>query len=79
MHSSESAGSGTLLLLGGSAAVGTLGAGEDAARGKDEDVTVGELLLEFAGEALLDLVEAGEEGHGDEDDDCALVVADFEL
>ena len=28
---------------------------------------------------LLDFVEAGEEGDGDEDDDCFLAVADFEL
>jgi len=28
---------------------------------------------------LLDFVETGEEGHGDEDDDCFLAVADFEL
>jgi hypothetical protein len=69
----------TLLLLRGAAAVAALGAGQDAARGQDQDVAVGEFLLEFAGQALLDLVEAGEEGNGDEDDDRALVVADFEL
>ena len=28
---------------------------------------------------LLDLVEAGEERDGDEDDDCLFAVADFEL
>lgn len=28
---------------------------------------------------LLDFVEAGEEWDGDEDDDCFLAVADFEL
>ena len=28
---------------------------------------------------LLDFVEAGEEGYGDEDDDCFFAVADFEL
>jgi len=28
---------------------------------------------------LLDFVEAGEEGDGDEDDDCFFAVADFEL
>lgn len=28
---------------------------------------------------LLDFVEAGEEGNGDEDDDCFFAVADFEL
>ncbi len=28
---------------------------------------------------LLDFVETGEEGDGDEDDDCFFAVADFEL
>lgn len=56
-----------------------LGTRKDAARGKDEDVTVGELLFEFAGEALLDFVEAGEDGDWHEDDDGAFAVADFEL
>lgn len=90
-----------LLGLGRAGAVGTFGAGEDAARGEEEDVSVGEFLFEFAGETgggdwgsvvggkrdfgwggrvpLLDFVEAGEEGDGDEDDDCFLAVADFEL
>lgn len=79
MDSGKSAGSRTLLLLGSSAAVGALGAGQDASRGEDEDVTVGELLLEFAGKALLNLVEAGKERDRNEDDDCALVVADLKL
>ena len=42
-------------------------------------MAVGELLLEFAGQALLDLVETREEWHGDEDHDGALAMADFEL
>ncbi len=42
-------------------------------------MAVGELLLEFASQALLDLVEARQEGYGDEDDDGALAVADLEL
>lgn len=42
-------------------------------------MAVGELLLEFTGQALLDLVEAAEERDGDEDDDGLLAVADFEL
>ena len=79
VNGGQSAGTGALLLLGGAAAVGALGAGENAARGQDQDVAVGELLLELAGQALLDLVEAGEEGDRDEDDDGALVVADLEL
>jgi hypothetical protein len=41
-----------LLLLSGAAAVGALGARKDAARGDDEDVAVGELLLELTGEAV---------------------------
>jgi hypothetical protein len=45
-----------LLLLRCAAAVGALGTGEDASRSDDEDVAVGELLLEFAGEAMLMLV-----------------------
>jgi len=61
------------------AAVGALGAWEDAARGEDQDVAVRELLLELAGQALLDFVEAGEEGDGDEDDDGFFAVADFDL
>lgn len=47
----ECAGSWTLLSLRCAAAVAALGAGENAARGDDEDVAVGELLLELAGEA----------------------------
>ena len=42
-------------------------------------MAVRELLLEFAGQALLDLVETGKEGDGDKDHDGALAVADFEL
>ena len=79
MYGSQSTAARTLLFLAASAAVGAFGTGEDPARGEDEDVAVRELLLEFAGEALLDLVEAREEGDGDEDYDCFLAVADFEL
>jgi hypothetical protein len=75
----QGTGARTLLLLRGTAAVGALGTGQDASRGQDEDVTVGELLLELAGQALLDLVEAGEERNRDEDNNGALVVADLEL
>lgn len=42
-------------------------------------MSVGELLLEFSGQSLLDLVEVVEERDWDEDDDCALSMADFEL
>lgn len=48
----ECSGTGSLLSLRGSGAVGALGAGEDTARGKEEDVAVGELLLELTGEAI---------------------------
>lgn len=51
VDSSEGARTGALLLLGVARAGGALGAGEDAARGEDQDVAVRELLLELAGEA----------------------------
>ena len=79
MHGSQGSRAGTLLGLAGARAVGSFWAGENAAHGEDQDVAVGELLLEFAGQALLDLVEAGEEGDRDEDNDGALAVANFEL
>ena len=79
VHGGQGAGPGPFLGLGGAAAVGAFGAREDAARGQDEHVPVRELLLQFACQALLDLVEAGEEGDGDEDHDRALAVANFEL
>lgn len=69
----------TLLGLRGAGSVGSLGAGENAARSDEQDVAVGELLLELAGQTLLDLVEAGEERDGDEDNDGTLAVANFEL
>ena len=50
VDSSESAGTRTLLLLGVAAAGRALGAGQDAARGEDQDMAVGELLLELTGE-----------------------------
>ena len=68
-----------LLGLIRAAAVGALGAREDAAGGEDEDVTIREFLFELARQALLDFVEAREERDGDEDDDCFLAVADFDL
>lgn len=48
----ECSGTGTLLGLRGSRAVGALGAGENTARGEEEDVAVGELLLELTGETV---------------------------
>lgn len=48
----EGAAARTLLGLRRPAAVAALGAWQDAARGDDDDVAVGELLLELTGEAL---------------------------
>jgi len=79
VHGGQGSRARTLLGLAGAGTIGALGAGQNAAHGQDQDVAVGELLLEFAGQALLDLVEAREEGDGDEDDDGALAVRDFEL
>lgn len=52
MDSSQSAGTGALLLLGVAGAGRALGAGQDAARSQDEDVAVGELLLQLTGQAV---------------------------
>ena len=51
VHGGECAGARALLRLRGAAAVAAFRAGEDAARGDDQDVPVGELLFEFAGQA----------------------------
>lgn len=48
----QCAGAGTLLLLGVARAGGSLGAGQDAARGQDQHVAVGELLLQLTGQAV---------------------------
>lgn len=48
----QRAGARALLGLRGAAAVAALGARQDAARCDDEDVAVGELLLQLAGEAV---------------------------
>jgi hypothetical protein len=79
VDSGESAGAGALLLLVVAAAGGALGAGKDAARGEDEDVAVGELLLELTGETLLDAVETGQGRDGDKDDNSLLAVANLDL
>lgn len=79
VNGGQSSAARTLLGKAGAGAVGALGARQDAARGKDQNMTVRELLLQLAGQTLLDLVEAGEEGDRDKDDDGALAVADFEL
>ena len=51
VDSGQSARTGALLGLGVAGAAGALGAGEDAARGQDQDVAVGELLLQLTGQA----------------------------
>jgi len=50
-----------LLCLVGARAVGALGAGKDAARGDEEDVAVGELLLELTSEAIYCISDAAQE------------------
>jgi len=79
MDGGQCSGTRTLLGLRGSGAVGALGAGKDAAGGEDENVSVGELLLELTGEALLHSVEALKGWDGDKDDDSLLAVANFNL
>lgn len=49
----QSAGTGTLLSLGGARVDGALGAGQDAALSHEEDMAVRELLLQLAGEAVV--------------------------
>ena len=48
MHGGQGAAVRAFLGLRGAGAVRTFGAGQDAARGEEEDVAVGELLFEFA-------------------------------
>lgn len=52
MDGGQCSGAGSLLCLAGAGSVGALGAGENAAGGEDQDVAVGELLLEFTGETV---------------------------
>lgn len=42
----------TFLFLRGAGAVGAAGAGQDPSGGEEDDVAVGELLFELAGEAV---------------------------
>jgi len=79
VNGGECSGTGSLLSLRGTGAVGALWAGENATRGKEEDVAVGELLLELTGETLLHTVEALEGWDGDKDDNSLLAVANFDL
>ena len=71
MDSGEGPRARALLLEGVAGAGGALGAGEDAARGQEDDVAVRELLLELAGQAAEeDSLSAGgssnEYGRGEE-------------
>jgi len=75
----ECSGTGTLLSERSSGAVATLWAGEDTARGEDDDMAVGELLLELTGETLLHTVETLEGWDGDKDDNSLPAVANFNL
>lgn len=58
MHGGQCARAWALLCLRCARAVRALGAGKDAARSQDQDVAVGELLLELAGEAGVAIVSA---------------------
>jgi hypothetical protein len=53
VNGGQCSGTGTLLSERCAAAVGALGAGEDTAGGEDQDVAVGELLLELTGETRI--------------------------
>lgn len=48
----ECSGTRTLLSLRGAGTIAALWAGENAARGEDQDVAIGELLLELTGETV---------------------------
>jgi hypothetical protein len=52
VDSRQCARAGALLRLGGAAAVRALGAWQNAAGGEEDDLAVGELLLELTGEAV---------------------------
>jgi len=57
VYSGECSRTRTLLSERSAGTVASLGAGENTARGEDQDVAVGELLLELTGETLLHTVE----------------------
>lgn len=75
----QSSGTRSLLCLRCSGSVRSLWSWQDTSRCEEEDMSIGELLLEFSGQSLLNLVEVVEERDWDEDDDRALAMADFEL
>lgn len=59
MDGGEGAGARALLGLGCARAGGALGAGQDAAGGDDQDVAVGEFLLELTGETVVGMLIVG--------------------
>lgn len=75
VNGSESSGHRALLGL----AVAATGLGENAALGKEDDVTVRELLLELTGQSLLNLVDGLEGRRGEEDDNSLLATGDLDL
>jgi hypothetical protein len=79
VDSGQGSRTGALLLLGVAGAGRALGAGQNAARGQDQDVAVRELLLELAGQALLNAVEALQGRNGDKDGNSLLAVANLDL
>jgi len=68
-----------LLRLVGAAAIAALGARENAARSNNEDVSLGEFLLEFTGEALLNLVPGREQRNRHENDNGLASRTDINL
>jgi len=79
VHGGEGSAARSLLGLSGAAAVAALRAGENATRGNDDDVAVGELLLELTGQSLLAAVPSLEKRNRDEDDDGLATVSDLDL
>jgi hypothetical protein len=75
----ESAGARALLLEGVAGAGRALGARENAASGNEEDVAVRELLLQLAGEALLNLMVLSQKWDWDKDNDGLFAVTKLDL
>ena len=61
------------------AVVSARGFGHDPPLGQEHDVAVGELLLQLARQALLDLVVGGQAGHGHKDDNGLAPLANLDL
>merc|ERR1711981_1114581 len=69
----------TLLLLEVARAVRALWTGQDATGGDDQDMAVGELLLELARQALLHLVPAWQRWNRNEDDNSLATMSNLNL